>query len=229
MHRALILGLFAALITLVLAAAPVPKDEAGRIARVYGTTHDPDTGAEFRNAGDTLIITTPLETRLLAPFWKLTNAPRAWREVRGSFTVTVRVSFHIRPAIPAKHEPAYVSRAGGGLVIWHTEESYLTLTRDERENDDKPAESYRSEYCHKDVIRGSADYTELHRSGHLRVMRREKGLDCSYSFDGKKWTPVGSYAIAWGDTLKVGVVAENGYKAPFAAAFDDYSLTLTKE
>jgi hypothetical protein len=29
--------------------------------------------------------------------------------------------------------------------------------------------------------------------------------------------------------VKVGVVAENGFKAPFEVAFDEYTLTLTKE
>ncbi len=226
MSRFLILGL---LMTPVLAAAPIPKDEAGRITRVYGTVHDPDRGAEFRNAGDTLHVSVPLGPRLFVPFKGIHNAPRVWREVRGNFTVSVKVSFPIRPATPARHTDAAAARAGSGLIVWLDHESYLTLTRDERESDGKPGEYFRSEWCQKDSCRGSADYCAPGRSGYLRVERWEKGLNCSYSLDGKKWTALGSYGIEWGEVLKVGVIAENGYKAPFEAAFDEYTLTLTKE
>jgi regulation of enolase protein 1 (concanavalin A-like superfamily) len=217
------------LLTPALVAAPVPKDESGRIARVYGTTHDPDKGAEFRNIGDTLIISAPLAPRLFAPFGKIANAPRVWREVQGNFTVTVKVSFLIRPAVPAKHKDAFEARAGGGLVVWLDDESYLTLTREERENDGAPGEYIRSEWCHKGSIRGTSDYSAPQRSGYLRVERWEKGLTCRHSRDGKKWAPLGSYAMEWGAALKVGVLAENGFKEPFEVAFDEYTLTLTKE
>jgi regulation of enolase protein 1 (concanavalin A-like superfamily) len=227
MGRFLIAGLLA---VPVLAAAPVPKDtDAGRMARTYGATHDPDKGADFRPTGDTLRISVPLEQRLLAPYWKIANAPRVWREVRGTFVVTVKVSFPVRPTVPAKHEHPTESRAGGGLVLWLDDASYLTVTRDERESDGAPGEYCRSEWCHKGTVQCRADYAEPQKSGYLRVERWAKGFHCRYSRDGKKWTPLGSYSCEWGDTLRVGVVAENGFKAPFEVAFDEYTLTSTKE
>lgn len=226
MGRLLIAGL---LTTSVLAAAPVPKDETGRIARVYGAVHDPDKGAEFRNAGDTLHVSVPVGPRLLVPAHQVLNAPRVWREVKGNFTVTVKVSFHVRSKVPAVHEDAFASRAGGGLVVWRDDAHALTLTREERASDGTPDEYFRSE-CHtKGSVSGSADATAPGKSGYLRVLRWEKGLVCSYSLDGKKWKPLGSYVAEWGETLKVGVVAENGFKGPFEVAFDEYTLTPTKE
>jgi hypothetical protein len=196
MGRLLIAGL---LTTSVLAAAPVPRDEAGRIARLYGTTHDPDKGAEFRCAGNTLIVTTPLEPRLLAPAKGVLNAPRVWREVRGAFTATVRVSFPIRSAVPARHEDAVASRAGGGLVVWFDDANFLTLTREERESDGRPGEYFRSECSHNGSRGGYADFAKPQRSGYLRVLRWEKGLKCSYGPDGKTWTALGSYPCEWGE------------------------------
>jgi regulation of enolase protein 1 (concanavalin A-like superfamily) len=225
MGRFLIVGLF---VSPVLAAAPVPRDEAGRIVRVYGSALDPDKGAEFRTTGAALHISVPLEPRLLAP-GKLVNAPRVWREVRGNFTVSVRVSFPVRPKVPVQHPDADAARAGGGLVVWLDDEHFLTLTRDERADDGKPGERYRSEWYQEGSVRGSADYGAPRRSVYLRVMRWEKGLSCSYSPDAKKWQPIGRYAIEWGDVLKVGVVAENGFKAPFEVAFDEYALAQTNQ
>ena len=225
MGRLLIAGLLA---TSVL-AAPIPKDETGRIARVYGVAHDPDKGAEFRNVGDTLHVSLPLRPRLLAPFRGALNAPRVWREVRGNFTATVKVSFPVRAKVPPRHEDVPEARAGGGLVVWLDATNLLTLTRDERECDGTPGEYLRAECCAKGFTRGAADYRAPQKAGYLRVTRWDKGLSCSYSRDGKKWTPLGSYAAEWGDTLKVGVVAENSFKAPFEVAFDEYTLIPTKE
>jgi regulation of enolase protein 1 (concanavalin A-like superfamily) len=209
-------------------AAPVPKDESGRIQRVYGSTHDTDKGAEFRNVGDVLHISLLSEPRLLAPFRRIANAPRVWREVRGNFTATVRVSFPIRPTLPPTHKDAAESRAGGGLVVWLGDENFLTVTRDERACDGEPGEYFRSEFCRKGITAGSADYAAPAAAGYVRVYRWAKGLECSYSRDAKKWTPVGSYAIAWDEDLKVGVVAENGFRAPFDVAFDEYKLKPEK-
>jgi regulation of enolase protein 1 (concanavalin A-like superfamily) len=223
MGRFLIVGLF---LSPVL-AAPVPHDEAGRILRVYGTARDPDRGAEFRNTGDALHLSVPPEPRLLAPK-KLWNAPRVWRAVRGNFTVRVRVSFHVRATVPPQHPDASYARAGGGLVVWFDDEHFLTLTRDERADDGKPAETVRADWCRKGSTQGSADYCALQRSAYLRIVRWGEKLSCSYSPDGKNWNSLGWYAVE-GDLLQVGVVAENGFKAPFEATFDEYELVQTKE
>jgi regulation of enolase protein 1 (concanavalin A-like superfamily) len=223
MGRFLIVGLF---LSPVLVAAPVPRDEAGRIPRIYGATHDPDKGAEFRNTGDALHLRVPPEPRLLAA-GKFVNAPRVWREVRGNFTVSVRVSFPIRPTVPDQHPDAHAARAGGGLVVWLDDHHFLTLTRDELADDGKPGERYRSERYREGSVQGSADYGAIRQSVYLRIVRWEQKLSCSYSSNGKKWQPIGWYPIEWGDLLQVGVVAENGFKAPFEVTFDEYSLVRT--
>jgi hypothetical protein len=54
----------------------------------------------------------------------------------------------------------------------------------------------------------------------------------AYSRDGKEWTPdnfIDPLPIGWGETVKVGIIAENGYKARFEATFDEYKLTQPKK
>jgi hypothetical protein len=96
---------------LVAFAAPVPKeDDAARMLRIYGTAHDPDEGTEFKPSGDTLRVVVPKEPRLFKRWGNVCNAPRAWRDVRGDFTATVRVSFPIRAAVPVDY-PGAMRRA----------------------------------------------------------------------------------------------------------------------
>jgi regulation of enolase protein 1 (concanavalin A-like superfamily) len=227
MSRSLVVGL---LLTPVLVAAPVPRDEAGRISRLYGTVHDPDKGTEFRSAGDTLRVSVPPEPRLLGPWCKVVSAPRVWREVGGDFTVTVRVTFPIRSPVPAKHEEVPESRAGGGIVIWTDAENFMTVTRDERATSgEEPGEFFRAEVCNEGTAGGYAEYSAPKGFGYLRAQRTGKKFQSSFSTDAKKWKPLCLHELAWGDRVKVGVVAENSFKAPFDVAFDGYAITFAKE
>jgi hypothetical protein len=225
MCRALTAGL---LLTPVLLAAPVPKDGAVRMNRAYGTPHDPDKGAEFRPVGDALRVALPHTPRLLGPWCGVVNAPRVWREVRGDFTATVRVSFPVRPRLPAKHDDVPESRAGGGLVVWLDADNFLTVTRDERECAGEPGEFYRLEMRDGGKAKGYAEYTDPRQAGYLRARRTGKQIEGSYSTDGKKWKVLALCDAEWAEHLKVGVVAENSYKAPFDLTFDEYALAPAK-
>jgi regulation of enolase protein 1 (concanavalin A-like superfamily) len=197
------------------------------MTRIYGSTYDPDKGADFKPSGDTLRIAVPGEPRLLGPWCKVFNAPRVWREVTGDFTVTVRVSFPIRSKIPPQHEDESVSevRASGGLVVWTDTENFMTVTRDERKYDGEPGEYFRAETLVEGVAQSFAEYSAPGQSGYLRAQRNGKVLVGRYSLDGKKWTLLHWREGEWGNTVKVGVVAENSFRAPFEAVFDEYALT----
>jgi hypothetical protein len=213
----------------VLGAAPVPKEnDQARMMRVYGTVHDPDKGTEFIPVGETLRLLVSREMRQLSAWDRVFNAPRVWREVRGDFTVTVRASFHIRSEVPARHERVKEGRACGGLVAWADSDQFLTLTRDERAIDNKLAEFFRVELLDKGSAYTRAEQTAVDGAGYLRLQRDGKTMTGRFSRDGKKWNDVWSTEVEWGDALKVGVVAENTFKAPFEVVFDHYTLTGAK-
>lgn len=226
MSRYLIVGLLS---TSVLVAAPVPKeDDFGRMRRIYGTVHDPDKGTEFKPSGDTLHVVLPRQYRLLDAWRGATNAPRAWREVRGDFTVTVRVSFPIRPEVPARQSNHFEVRAGGGLVVWADPDNFLTVARDEQLFGKKLGERFRGERRVAGRARTDAEQVATAPSGHVRVERKGKAFEASYSADGKKWEQLCSFEADWIDTPKVGVFAENNYEAPFEIVFSEYKLTTAK-
>jgi regulation of enolase protein 1 (concanavalin A-like superfamily) len=210
-------------------AAPVPKEtDAGRMTRIYGTVHDPKKDSTFRPVGTALEIAVPNEQRLLGPWCQVFNAPRVWREVRGDFTVTVRVSFPIRPKLPARHAEVAEARAGGGLVVWIDDGNFLTVTRDEREYKSEPGEFFRTEVNNEARAGSYSEYSEPGRTGYLRVYRKGNVFESRYSTDGKKWKLLRQYELEWADEVKVGVVAENSFNAPFEILFDEYALVLTK-
>jgi hypothetical protein len=139
------------------------------------------------------------------------------------------VSFPIRSAVPDGLAGEYERHAGGGLVVWNSDENFLTVTRDEWPHDNKPAVQFRGEARTAGRARSDTESSALDRSGYLRVQRKGTELEGSYSTDGTKWTLLHSYAGDWRDTLKVGVVAENSFKAPFEIVFDEYAITFAKE
>src|SRR5262245_23570907 len=86
-----------ACVPIMAIAAPIPKeDDAVRIRRVYGETIDPDRDCKFEMTGEKLRLTIPGKQHFVER--KLYNAPRVAREIEGDFTLTVRVTFPIRPA-----------------------------------------------------------------------------------------------------------------------------------
>ena len=70
---------------------------------------------------------------------------------------------------------------------------------------------------------------ETNHSAYLRVERRGDKVTTAYSYDKGDWHSLGTVTVGWGAKVKVGVVAENNFNAPFEATFDEYRLTLAKE
>ena len=63
----------------------------------------------------------------------------------------------------------------------------------------------------------------------VRLKREGQEVTTAYSRDGKEWFEFNVWTVAWSDTVKIGVVAENGCNAPFNVTFDKYSLTQPKK
>jgi hypothetical protein len=63
------------LLTPVLVAAPVPKDDdVGRMRRLYGSAYDPHEGTEFKPSGATLQLSVPQKRRLMGAWSHIYNA-----------------------------------------------------------------------------------------------------------------------------------------------------------
>ena len=63
----------------------------------------------------------------------------------------------------------------------------------------------------------------------VRLKREGQDVTTAYSRDGKEWFEFNVWTVAWSDTVKVGVVAENGNNTPFNVTFDQYTLMQPKK
>lgn len=215
------------LVPVALAAAPVPKeDDAALMRRNYGVVFAPEKDGSVEPKSGTVRIALPDKPRMLAPWCEVFNAPRVWKDVTGDFTVSVKVAFPIRPKVPNNHPDATQWRAGGGIVAWADDENFMTVTRDEREYEGEPAEYFRSEAMLAAKARGYAEYSAPKESGFVRLQRKGKTAFASFSTDGEKWQKLGEFEVNWKAEVKVGVFAENSFKAPFAATFGEYKVSV---
>jgi regulation of enolase protein 1 (concanavalin A-like superfamily) len=113
-------------------------------------------------------------------------------------------------------------------VVWVDHHNFLTVTRDEWVFDKKMRERFRGESCVTGRGRSDAEHVAAAPSGYVRVQRTGKRFEASHSTDGKTWKELNAYEAEWADAPKVGVVAENSFKAPFEVVFSEYTLTLAK-
>ncbi|MBA4062147.1 MAG: hypothetical protein C0501_00245 [Isosphaera sp.] len=216
----------------VVLAAPVPKeDDAARMVRIFGTRDDPDKDCTFEMAGDRLRVKIPAKHHSLSQ--RFQNAPRVWREVAGDFTAVVRVTFPVRPAADLEADEFSVPYATAGLVAWASDEGYCQVLREERVLNGESREAFERllwvRKTPKAAVGGiSPAGQKPPDAAFLRLARDGKTLKSAHSRDGKGWTEHGAVEVGWG-AVKVGVMAENGYKAPFEVTFDEYTLTVPKK
>jgi hypothetical protein len=216
-----------------LGAAPVPKeDDATRLRRLYGTPVDPDKDCTIELNMDALRIAIPATRHVVeqpphnCPVQ--IHAPYTWTDVTGDFTATVRVAFPIRAAAPpgdvTADAGARLIAVGGGEVVLVTRREFTFP---------KPIPNPQQEGFHFDRVtpkgRGGASAPFENGPGgsaYLRLTRAGKVVTASWGRDGKKWHEFQQeYQVGWGETVRVGVVAENEYKAPFEATFDRFRIT----
>jgi hypothetical protein len=221
-----------------IVAAPVPKeDDAARMRRIYGAVVDPDEDCRFEILGDKLQITIPGTFHsLTSPFIRpqALNAPRVWKEVKGNFTATLRVSFRLRAApeqevVLEAGGPTFGPPSGGGLVVWDGADNFSVASRDERPANGEAAGVFCFERHSPKGSQAAARHLTPGDSAYLRITRAGQKAVAEYSEDGKKWRELHTVEVAWGETVKVGVFAHTRNKKGFMATFDEYTLTTPKK
>jgi regulation of enolase protein 1 (concanavalin A-like superfamily) len=160
----------------------------------------------------------------------LDSAPRMWKEVEGDFTAIVRVAFPIRTAPDPKGTEVGSLFASAGLVAWQGDGNFIRVVRKDQTLSERPVEAHVRDQCSpRRVTSVITRYKRETGSGHIRLSRQGQIVIAAYSHDDKTWYEIEKVEVDWGSKVKVGVIAENGYKAPFEAVFDQYSLTQPKK
>jgi regulation of enolase protein 1 (concanavalin A-like superfamily) len=211
-------------------AAPVPKEnDAARMLRIYGTTVDPDKDCAFEMAGEKLRIMIPAKHHSRSLNSTQWNAPRVARVVEGDFTVTVRVAFPIRPLPGPDADESEDRFATAGLVVWEDNGETVWVTRSESHAVDRQERFGWNWWLNgSNRLVSVAGFDKVGEAAYLRLARKGPKLTTNFSRDGKEWTPdtrLGVLDVGWTGPVRVGVIAENGYRATFEAAFDEYRLT----
>jgi hypothetical protein len=219
-------------------AAPAPKEtDAARMRRIYGEILDPDKDCKFEMIGDKLRIMVPGTSHsLTSPFIppQTLNAPRVWKEVKGDFTATVRVSFRLRKGTEQEVTAeaggrSYGPRSGGGLIVWGGMDNFTIVTRDERSMDGNSSGSFCFERHSPKGSQAAAGTLTPGESAYVRIARAGQKAVAEISEDGKKWKELHTVPVAWTESVKVGVFAHTRNKNGFLVTFDDYEVTVPKK
>jgi regulation of enolase protein 1 (concanavalin A-like superfamily) len=218
-------------VPLLAIAAPIPKeDDAARIRRMYGDVTDRDRACKFEMAGAGLRLTIPGKQHFVER--KLANAPRVGRVVEGDFTLTARVSFPVRPAKGLEPHQPDNAIATAGVMAWSEDNGDMVwITRAEFPINGEQRQGILSNRVHPNVNEYHNLYglnLEQADSTYVRIERKGNKVTPTYSPDGKTWYRTFEVDVSWGRRVKVGMTAENGYKTPFVATFDRYSLEQPK-
>jgi hypothetical protein len=223
--------IFMPLLTVALTAAPVPKeDDAARLRRLYGKPVDLDKDCKIELIErDDLRMTVPATPHVIAVPPRL-NAPHTENEITGDFTASVRVAFPIRAASPPSRATGF-PQANAGLIAIAGDEA-VRLVRTEITvpipMGNPPQEDFHFSYfsAHKQSDASTAVQDGPGKAGYLRLTRKGKVLTAFWGRDGKTWNEFRvNYPVEWGDTVRVGIVAENQYLAQFEATFSEFQIS----
>jgi hypothetical protein len=222
--------LFAASFALAVALAP-KEDDATRLRRLYGTPVDLDKDCTIELNEDVLRIAIPATRHVIEDAAHKQpvriNAPFTWTEVTGDFTASLQVSFPIRPTAP---QGAMTASSSAGLIAMGGGE-VVRVARTESTFPRQVPKPQREDFHFDCVTPLRRDCTSAAADGpgggaYLRLTRAGKVVAGFWSRDGKKWHEFKQdYQVGWGETVRIGVVAENEYKAPFEATFDQFRIT----
>ena len=198
----------------------------------WGTACDPDGDCKFYVGEDELVVMVPGSERPhdLAADIQVTNAPRVTQQVKGEFTLQVRIDGRFAPG-GSSTQPGRTPYNGAGLIAMLDENNVVTLARAVLQH----GGGKRMPYANFEIrING-----ELQRIGltsdfripdkgpvYLRIERRGQTIRGSVSTDGETWTALASKELpeAWPHELQVGVAAISTSKEEFLPRFSRLQL-----
>jgi regulation of enolase protein 1 (concanavalin A-like superfamily) len=202
----------------------VPKaPRSERLKLLFGEPVDPDGDCKFVLDDRVLRIRVPGGCHLLDPCSRLTNAPRAVRDVEGDFTAQVKVRLFM-PAWPTVGTPNFHA----GMVVWHDERTYYVVGRTISREGDK-AQVGASGAALAD---GRQQFGWGAGGGGLdaetvifRAVRTGNTVKLSMCGDGQTWLEAPPATTNFPSKLAVGVYAGHNSGTPFLAEFEDFTVT----
>jgi hypothetical protein len=224
--RVLLLALASAA-GVVASAAPIPEEEARRlaVARTFGVWTDPSGGNSFQADGPLLRLRLPgASHRAGLPVPSARLVPRFVRRIEGDFTAVVRVSS------PALADGAADGRVlAGGLLATDAAGTQALVWRGE-------VTFGGTRYPFGTYWAGAKGGGGMHWGqpeptgrAWLRLTRTGASLTFGSGWDGKEVGDGAPQRVDWVGPIDIGIFAENTTGVRAEVVFDRYSLTQPKK
>jgi tetratricopeptide (TPR) repeat protein len=210
--------------------APIPRFATAPVGRsvAWGVFVDEDGQSRIEATGDRVEITAPAGAYDLSPEIGNTNAPRLMRAVEGDFVALVTVSKAPQPA-PIHGSANRVPFNGAGLLLWLDAKNFVRLEFATSTTTGGGANRYALfELRRNGVAVGGLPRPRTHlddAAASLKLERHARTLVASVRQGEGEWTPVGHLEMDLPPEVYLGIAAVNTTQAPFAAAFEDFTVS----
>jgi regulation of enolase protein 1 (concanavalin A-like superfamily) len=199
------------------------EEEKAQTIKGWGSVVNPDGDCKVTRDKDKVTIAVPgtYHDLTFTDDVQKQNAPRILGELKGDFTVQVKVRAFPLPQANTSSS-GRVSFVSAGLLIWLDDKNFVRLDRAaegaspspfiwvERFQDGKPATQ------------------KLHRADDkdtwLRIVAKDGTLTFAYSEDGDNWTDVHTEEMKLPEKVKAGVLAINTTTKEFAPALEGFKV-----
>jgi regulation of enolase protein 1 (concanavalin A-like superfamily) len=220
--------LFALLIAVPVAAAPLPEHERERLAlrERWGNWMPRDLTCSYQATEHRLRIRVSdgIHTRC-GPEPSTGDTPHFLREATGDFTAVVRV------ACPPQDQPnpGRDRWVAGGLIVRVGPMEYVLRRLEGRIEGGTPAVYVISIGDQNDAIHQPYHVKGIPGPTFVRLIRRGDRVTPAWSPDGKAWTDLFPARVKWGPKVRVGIIAESCLGVTAEVTFDAFSLTQSKK
>jgi regulation of enolase protein 1 (concanavalin A-like superfamily) len=199
------------------------EEEKAQTIKGWGKVVNPDGDCKVTREKDKVTIAVP-GTHHDLTFTEDTlkqNAPRILGDVKGDFTVQVKVRAYPLPQANTSSS-GKVSFVSSGLLIWLDDKNFVRLDRAAEGASPSPfiwVERFQD---------GKAVTQKLHRADDkdtwLRIISKDGALTFAVSEDSITWTDVHTEEMKLPEKVKVGVLAINTTNREFAPTLEGFKL-----
>ncbi|HEV3416198.1 MAG TPA: DUF1349 domain-containing protein [Pirellulales bacterium] len=201
-------------------AAPdqTPADEKpAQTVKGFGDVIDPDGDCQIQEQIK-VTITVPKTTHDLAlnPEYTKQNAPRITQDVKGDFSLAIKVDAFPIPK-PKTSSNGRFSHVGAGLLIWQDDKNYIRM---ERSSEGDTQSRFVMIECYQDGIKMYKKHDDIEdKNTYLRVTRSGDNFTFESGEDGQDWTKLTTEEVKLAEQLKVGIAAVNTTTEEFSSTF----------